>query len=878
MAVSFATDKINLNGVEVISGSLASPAAGAGLAASRGSRYLSTSGRQYLKLTVADIGWRQLLIRGPYFNVVDYGAVGDNVTDNQAAINAAISAAVAAGGGVVFFPPGEYAVYKTGAGAIASFDLNGSSFNNIMFLGCGGSSVIRATGSGYGGDWYLFYVRGTAKYITFKNLAFGGEYIWDPDPAEQNHAIQISQLLTDNAYTGHVRVLDCRFYRFYGDGVRVLGNGATRLVKDVLIKRCEFTMRADALMLDVATTPEAFASGTWPLGEFNKGKYEWTITYTNASAFYAGTHAIFAQDHGGLWIVGGALELRTSPGDAVVFNHPHTWGAGDTITYRLNTVGKTFSVSGALTGNVTNQAFATAGPYWSAAENAGTLYVGDLNGLYDIVGTISDVDRYGTGSRSGVGYQRATYGVNTINCYLTGSDDQQIDMESTASAPMGHHGLDGNHLDHDADGIAAMTLTGTGIGRHSRSVIERNTLLLGGIQGLNVQEAVISDNLVVLDGHPTGAGAALALQERIVANIISNNQFHVGTAVQPSTSAMTFQPGTGGDCRGNTIDGNMSISEGSEGNCASFESQAELLITNSMFQNDLAAGGGGNSTVSIRAVNENGRAEMVSACMVRDTSASRLYGVSLAAGPADQKAILCNGSVVVGATSAAVICTVSGGGSTFDGPTSASGNIGSPASTDPVFYSANNATPAVEGNGGSSLQGIVQVAATPEGLVIAGPGSIAMRTSGAGDGLTMYLKDDLVVDSGGWSSVGPAEFVFGARDLTLATGSLYLAPGMIAVADARQLVLVAQRNLTIRAIRVKQIAGVGGGNTEYRMMRNAATTSNTVTVPFTSTAGNANVAISYAPGELISVRTSKSVAAATSPTEVVVTLEYYFRS
>lgn len=48
-----------------------------------------------------------------YFNVKDYGAKGDGATDDAAAINAAITAASAAGGGTVFLPQGTYIVSST---------------------------------------------------------------------------------------------------------------------------------------------------------------------------------------------------------------------------------------------------------------------------------------------------------------------------------------------------------------------------------------------------------------------------------------------------------------------------------------------------------------------------------------------------------------------------------------------------------------------------------------------------------------------------------------------------------------------------------------------------------------------------------------------
>src|SRR5215472_1789182 len=45
-----------------------------------------------------------------WYNVVSYGADKTGVADSAAAINAAITAAKNANGGVVYFPPGSYAV------------------------------------------------------------------------------------------------------------------------------------------------------------------------------------------------------------------------------------------------------------------------------------------------------------------------------------------------------------------------------------------------------------------------------------------------------------------------------------------------------------------------------------------------------------------------------------------------------------------------------------------------------------------------------------------------------------------------------------------------------------------------------------------------
>lgn len=65
-------------------------------------------------------------------NVKDYGATGDGSTDDTAAVQSAVSAAIAAGGGEVFFPSGVYMVDP--------LECNGS---NLHINGTGAASIIR---------------------------------------------------------------------------------------------------------------------------------------------------------------------------------------------------------------------------------------------------------------------------------------------------------------------------------------------------------------------------------------------------------------------------------------------------------------------------------------------------------------------------------------------------------------------------------------------------------------------------------------------------------------------------------------------------------------------------------------------------------------
>jgi Pectate lyase superfamily protein/Periplasmic copper-binding protein (NosD) len=66
-------------------------------------------------------------IAPPVFNVKAYGAVGNNAGNDSPAIQAAINAATTNGGGIVFFPPGNYRCNSTLSVSSAQMQLCGSS-------------------------------------------------------------------------------------------------------------------------------------------------------------------------------------------------------------------------------------------------------------------------------------------------------------------------------------------------------------------------------------------------------------------------------------------------------------------------------------------------------------------------------------------------------------------------------------------------------------------------------------------------------------------------------------------------------------------------------------------------------------------------------
>ena len=71
------------------------------------------------------------------FNVKQYGAAGDGITDDTLAIRAAISAANAAGGGIVYFPAGTYLLATASSDGSVDAHFHLTDMEDISFVGYG---------------------------------------------------------------------------------------------------------------------------------------------------------------------------------------------------------------------------------------------------------------------------------------------------------------------------------------------------------------------------------------------------------------------------------------------------------------------------------------------------------------------------------------------------------------------------------------------------------------------------------------------------------------------------------------------------------------------------------------------------------------------
>lgn len=144
------------------------------------------------------------------FNVKDYGAVGNNVADDTAAVQATVTAAGAAGGGQVYFPPGTYRLNS-------SAPINNTA-DGITFMGSGVSNSNLSIGPGFTGS---AAITNTGNYFTVQNMSV----IANSSTTTSNPAAH--GIVSTGGHT--FRVLNTSFLNINGYAIKAIGTATTQL-------------------------------------------------------------------------------------------------------------------------------------------------------------------------------------------------------------------------------------------------------------------------------------------------------------------------------------------------------------------------------------------------------------------------------------------------------------------------------------------------------------------------------------------------------------------------------------------------------------------------------------------------------------------------
>jgi len=216
MSEIFKAKEIQLNQAFLIQ-QATDPSGGAGTPASTGSLVLQsgTTGRLWLKTGIPDTAWQELTQSFDWFVVTDFGAVGNGIADDTMPIQAAMNACASAGGGVVFFPPGTY--------AIQNISLTGSGQSSVQLLGSGPTSTIRWVFNALGSPGSMITISAGVANVRISLLRLDGGGLTNPSAGRDNHLISVSGA-GGGVTTTHV--MQCQIGDMApgsGDGVHVVG-------------------------------------------------------------------------------------------------------------------------------------------------------------------------------------------------------------------------------------------------------------------------------------------------------------------------------------------------------------------------------------------------------------------------------------------------------------------------------------------------------------------------------------------------------------------------------------------------------------------------------------------------------------------------------
>ncbi len=167
------------------------------------------------------------------FDVTDFGATGDGVTDDSEAFRDAIAAAdAAAGTNTLLIPAGTYVLDRPADNVIGIIRMDG--VTNVDVVGVGPTSIVKwkARNWSTGADPHLFSCDG-CSFVSFSDLAVDGTH------GEAGFAGQEQMHALFFLNSADITVDNVDFTDTFGDGVAVIGN-CGGLTEDVVVSNSTF--------------------------------------------------------------------------------------------------------------------------------------------------------------------------------------------------------------------------------------------------------------------------------------------------------------------------------------------------------------------------------------------------------------------------------------------------------------------------------------------------------------------------------------------------------------------------------------------------------------------------------------------------------------
>lgn len=437
------------------------------------------------------------------FNVKDFGAAGDGATDDTAAINAATNAMLAAGGGTVYFPDGDYLITDT------------LGYNDIVpyaeFRLADGATLVGSSSMAAADK--MFYVLYTGSDPGYKaRFKFsGGKFDGRDRPATPGSSSAPDLMNVNSRYMDHVEIRDVYFLN-NDDQTGTAGDSCLFVAscENIIITGCHFIGAVDAGIYLSADSTQTYGENC--IIQNNFFQYCQSVGLISKRTFrrYIATSNFFKNCNNG--VATGSADTVRLPGIDLVIANNHFYEVTRPIMVE-------WADGATVTGNHIVDPFIRLSDGAIVGETA-ILIDGSSN--CSIIGnTIQCRDVTPIGSSVGIRAQPRTVDVTTMNS--TGNIVMGNVIDMPAGVPISESNSDQDNNFYAYNRIVGAATTVTLSGANSMAIVDDNTSTLtfrcnemyfGGTSSsaaLRVSSAASQVNRLAITGSAASAGSGVVI-------------------------------------------------------------------------------------------------------------------------------------------------------------------------------------------------------------------------------------------------------------------------------------------------------------------------------------------------------------------------------